>query len=161
MKKLKSVLLLFRPLVRKLAVMYGVRLNYHCEPRGNGSVEINQTEEQRQNNIPATVYFNTGSGDIRVGSDSLFGEDVLLLTGKHLDVETAKLEGRELHYVPQGGRDIVIGNSVYIGSGAIIIGPVVIGDFAVIGAGSLVTKNVEAYSVVVGVPAKKIRSLQA
>ncbi len=50
-----------------------------------------------------------------------------------------------------------IGNDVWIGAGAIIIQGVNIGDGAVIGAGSVVTKDVEAYSIVAGNPAKFIR----
>ena len=52
---------------------------------------------------------------------------------------------------------IIIGNDVYIGFGVILIAPVVIGDGAVIAAGSVVTKNVEPYSIVGGNPAKVIR----
>jgi len=52
---------------------------------------------------------------------------------------------------------VIIGNDVYIGYGVIIIAPVVIGDGAVVAAGSVVTKNVEPYSIVAGNPAKTIR----
>lgn len=50
-----------------------------------------------------------------------------------------------------------IGNDVWIGFGALIMSGVSVGDGAVIGAGSVVTKNVEPYSIVAGVPAKEIR----
>ncbi len=49
-----------------------------------------------------------------------------------------------------------IGNDVWIAAGASILRGVTIGDGAVIGAGAVVTKNVEPYSIVAGVPAKKI-----
>jgi len=49
-----------------------------------------------------------------------------------------------------------IGNDVWIGAGASILRGVKIGDGAVIGAGAVVTKDVEPYSIVAGVPAKKI-----
>jgi acetyltransferase-like isoleucine patch superfamily enzyme len=52
----------------------------------------------------------------------------------------------------------VIGNDVWIGAGAIILNGITIGDGAVVGAGAVVTKNVEPYSVVVGVPAKHIKT---
>lgn len=52
---------------------------------------------------------------------------------------------------------IVVGNDVYIGYGAIIVGPCIIGDGAIIASGAVVTKNVEPYEIVGGVPAKKIR----
>ena len=50
-----------------------------------------------------------------------------------------------------------IGNDVWIGCGAIILSGVNIGDGAVIGAGAIVTKDVEPYTIVAGVPAKAIR----
>ena len=49
-----------------------------------------------------------------------------------------------------------IGQGVNIGTGAKIIGPVVVGDAASIGANSVVVKNVEPGSTVVGVPARPI-----
>ena len=52
---------------------------------------------------------------------------------------------------------VVIGNDVWIGDNALIMAGVTIGDGAIIAAGAVVTKNVEAYSIVGGVPAKLIR----
>lgn len=52
---------------------------------------------------------------------------------------------------------IEIGNDVYIGFGATIVGPCRIGDGAVIAAGALVVKDVEPYAIVGGVPAQKIK----
>src|SRR5690606_26331397 len=51
----------------------------------------------------------------------------------------------------------IIGNDVLISTNAIILRDVKIGDGAVIGAGAVVTKDVEPYSIVAGVPAKKIK----
>jgi len=51
----------------------------------------------------------------------------------------------------------IIGNDVWIASRAIIMPGVQIGDGAIIGAGAIVTKDVEPYSIVVGNPAKKIK----
>ena len=53
--------------------------------------------------------------------------------------------------------DIVIGNDVWIGYDAVIMAGVKIGDGAIIGARAVVTKDVEPYSIVGGVPAKEIR----
>lgn len=52
---------------------------------------------------------------------------------------------------------IIVGNDVYIGYGATIVGPVKIGDGAIIGANSVVTRDVEPFDIVAGVPAKTIR----
>jgi acetyltransferase-like isoleucine patch superfamily enzyme len=51
----------------------------------------------------------------------------------------------------------VIGNDVYIGVGAIVLGGVTIGDGAVVGAGAVVSKVVPPYAVVVGNPARILR----
>lgn len=53
--------------------------------------------------------------------------------------------------------DIVIGNDVWIGYDAVIMAGVKIGDGAIIGTRAVVTKDVEPYSIVGGVPAKEIR----
>ena len=50
-----------------------------------------------------------------------------------------------------------IGNDVWIGMNAMILSGVKIGDGAVVGAGSVVTKDVEPYAVVAGNPAREIR----
>jgi acetyltransferase-like isoleucine patch superfamily enzyme len=51
-----------------------------------------------------------------------------------------------------------IGNDVWIGEDVIIMGGIRIGDGAIVGAKALVTKDVEPYTIVGGVPAKKIRN---
>jgi acetyltransferase-like isoleucine patch superfamily enzyme len=53
--------------------------------------------------------------------------------------------------------EIKIGNDVWIGMRAIILDGVTVGDGAIIGAGALVTKDVPAYAVVGGIPAKVLR----
>jgi len=63
----------------------------------------------------------------------------------------------EFNLIGETKKSVVIGNDVWIGYGAKILEGVCIEDGAVILAGAMVTKNVEAYSIVGGVPAKHIK----
>lgn len=148
----------FRSFIRKVAIECGVRLNYPHTALGQHPLIFRDENERYKLNIPDSVMFNTRSGKIVVGTNTVFGEDVMVLTGKHNYVSEITNES-ELHFVPTDGRDIIIGDNCYIGSGAIIIGPVTIGDYAVIGAGAVVTKDVLGRTLVGGVPAKEIKKL--
>src|SRR5215471_21316993 len=66
------------------------------------------------------------------------------------------------HHVTIGGRGgfsevPVVGNDVFIGSGAQVLGPIKIGDGAIIGANAVVLHDVPAHAVAVGVPARVIK----
>lgn len=62
----------------------------------------------------------------------------------------------EPRYEESKGR-ITIGNDVWVGTGAILLDGVKIGDGAIVAAGAVVCRDVEPYSVVAGVPAKELR----
>lgn len=90
---------------------------------------------------------------ITIGNDVQIGPNVQLLTPTHpLDAEQrrAKLEAAE---------PIVIEDNVWLGGGTIVLPGVTIGTNSVIGAGSVVTKDVPPDVVAVGNPAKVIRHL--
>jgi len=52
---------------------------------------------------------------------------------------------------------VTVGNDVWIGHRAILLGGITVGDGAIIGAGAVVTRDVEPYAVVAGVPALTLR----
>lgn len=160
MKRLPArlVALTQRP-IRRLARAYGLRLDHGLDPHGQHPLIFADDAETLNSHVPRSVYFNTRSGAIRVGRSTVFGEDVKVLTGMHMGLAQSRAEGVDLHHVPECGRDIVIGEGCYVGSGAILIGPLTIGDFAMIGAGSVVTHDVPAHGFVAGVPAKLVKLL--
>lgn len=80
------------------------------------------------------TLFNTNSGTITVGAHTFTGHNVCILTGTH-DME--KYAEDRMRGVPQQGRDIVIGDGVWIASTATILGPCTIGDHAVVAAGTV------------------------
>lgn len=158
MRLIKRLTILFKPLIRYVAECADIKLNYPWTGTGHHPVIFEDKKEIYQLQIPKSTIFNTRSGKIVVGSNCVFGEEVMLLTGKHNFISDVTDE-KDLHTVPEDGRDIIIGRNCYIGSGAIIIGRVTIGDYAVIGAGSVITKDVPAKTLYAGVPAKKIKDL--
>jgi len=147
-----------RPVVWRIAQAYDLKIERRCWPTGQHAVVL-EDPASAERMIPKSVVFNTRSGAIRVGADTVFGEDVRLLTGKHLNVAEAESGKLPLHHVPESGRDIVIGRHCYVGHGATVIGPVTIGDYAVIGAGAVVTHDVPPRAFVAGVPAKVVKQL--
>ena len=90
--------------------------------------------------------------EIRIGDNFQAGPGVQLLTPEH-PLDAVARRGEET------ARPIVIGDDVWIGGGGIVLAGVTIGDRSVIGAGSVVTKDVPSDVVVVGNPAKIVRRL--
>lgn len=106
--------------------------------------------------IGKNVFINSGchfqdQGGITIGEGSMIGHNVVLATINH-DLESKN--DRKNHYAP-----IKIGNHVWIASNAAVLPGVSIGDWAVVAAGAVVTKNVLPYTVVGGVPAKVIKTI--
>jgi acetyltransferase-like isoleucine patch superfamily enzyme len=74
----------------------------------------------------------------------------------HQDLGQSPLKKR---IYPTQQSPVLIKKGAYIGAGAILLQGVSIGKLSVVGAGAVVTKDVPDFSLVVGVPAKVIRSL--
>jgi maltose O-acetyltransferase len=84
---------------------------------------------------------------IRTGSNVSIGPEAAILTLGH--------DPRSPFFADRGG-DVVIGDRVWIGYRAIVLPGVSLGEGAVVGAGSVVAKDVEPYKIVAGNPAKVI-----
>ncbi|KQX07703.1 MULTISPECIES: sugar O-acetyltransferase [unclassified Leifsonia] len=104
------------------------------------------------------VFINSGckfqdQGGIVIGDDCLIGHNAVLATLNH-DLDVSRRA--DMH----PGR-IVIESNVWLGANVTVVPGVTIGKNSVIGAGSVVTKDVPANSVAVGSPARVVRSLPA
>lgn len=91
---------------------------------------------------------------VTIGEDCLFGPGCKIITATHpMDYKIRKNFGKEL------AKEIKIGNDCFFGAGCIILPGVTIGNNVVVGAGSVVTKDVPSGIVVCGNPAKYLKDL--
>ncbi len=167
----------FRLLIKKI-------INYFLnttENRGGVSISgfskgINNVTFEGKNVIPNGCNFsgnihlgyattlgpnNFFSGDITIGKYCQIGSDVAIHSSNHpvhfmstyINKNLFNGELKKLKEI----KKITIANDVWIGHNVIIVGNVTIGNGAILAAGSVVTKDVAPYSIVAGVPAKKIK----
>ena len=106
--------------------------------------------------IGKNVYINSNllvmaRGGITIEDNVQIAANVQLLTNNHDEYERAVLLTKP----------IVVKNGAWIGAGASILPGVTVGKHAIVGAASVVTKDVPDYAVVVGIPAKVIKYLDA
>ena len=106
-------------------------------------------------------YRNLLGGTISIGKYCQLGVDVALHATNHpISYMTTYINKNlfdgELKSLKQENV-IAIGHDVWLGHGVIIVGNVTVGNGAIIAAGSVITKDVEPYAIVAGVPAKEIR----
>lgn len=105
--------------------------------------------------------------NIKIGEDSIIGENTVLdgrdklVIGNHVDIASEVMIYNAKHDVRDPNfsaihAPVVVEDYVFIGPRAIILPGVTIKKGAVIGAGAVVTKDVQEYSIVGGVPAKPI-----
>lgn len=99
------------------------------------------------------VYLNAGctildTAAVRIGAGSMLGPGVQIYCADHHRDPELRALGQEIAY------PVEIGANVWIGGGAIVLPGVTIGDRAIVGAGSVVTRDVAAGATVVGNPAR-------
>jgi len=112
--------------------------------------------------IGSNVIFGTDSefmaarANIIIGNDVMFGPHVYIATGNH----RTDIPGRPMisitneEKLPENDQDVVLEGDNWIGMCSVILKGVTIGKGAVVGAGSVVTRDVRPYSIVAGNPAK-------
>ena len=99
--------------------------------------------------VNAKIY-----GKCTIGSHVMMGEDCTIITRNH------RFDRTDIPMMEQGFSEeqpVTIGSDVWIGDRVTILPGVTIGDGAIIGAASVVTKDIPPYAIAVGSPAKVIR----
>lgn len=123
----------------------------HIEARGSNS-EITISENSWINNNASII---ADRGKITIGKNFLAGTGLIISDSDfHSTDPNNRLTG---NYKTQ---DVIIEDNVFVGSNVTICKGVKIGRNSVIGTGSIVTKNVEPYSIYAGNPAKLIKEIE-
>lgn len=166
---------------RKLGALLYYGLGKHLPPSYSG-IKLGQTQIRRlcgklmlascgrKVNIEHNAYFSpkVSLGDYSgiginakiygactIGSHVMMGADCTIITRNHAFDRT------DMPMMEQGfsaEQPVTIGNDVWIGDRVTILPGVTIGDGCVIGAGAVVTKDIPAWSIAAGVPARVIKS---
>lgn len=92
------------------------------------------------------LFIDHGAGVV-IGETAIIGDDCTFYHAVTLGGQGDVIDGR---------RHPKLGNNVTVGAGALILGPITVGDHAVVGAGAVVVKDVAVGRTVVGVPAREI-----
>ncbi|MBW3491682.1 DapH/DapD/GlmU-related protein [Bacillus sp. FDAARGOS_1420] len=98
--------------------------------------------------------FFGAAGGIKIGSNVIMGQNVRFHSENH-NFDRIDIPIKEQGVTNKG---IAVGNDCWIGSGAVFLDGVEVGEGCVIGANTLVNKNIPAYSVAVGNPVKIVKS---
>ena len=104
------------------------------------------------------VFVNSGcafqdQGGVTIGDGALIGHNVVLATLNH-DLDPRRRQ--DLHPAP-----VVVGRGAWLGANVTVLPGVTVGEDAVVAAASVVTRDVPAGAVVVGSPARVVRSVRS
>lgn len=100
-----------------------------------------------------TDFVAIGGGEISIGRDVLIGPSARLYTPNHAIDPTERRDGFERNF------PITIGDNVWLGGSVVICPGVTIGENSVVGAGSVVTKDIPANVIAAGNPARVLREI--
>lgn len=116
-------------------------------------------------NVGNNVFFGENNtfystiANIYIGDDVLFGPNITVISGDH----RFNVIGKKIIDVSDGDKDInndsdiIFEGDNWVGANSIVLKGVTVGKGAIIGAGSVVTKDVAPYSIVAGNPAREIK----
>jgi galactoside O-acetyltransferase len=103
--------------------------------------------------VNRNVWIDASGGTIRIGDDVLIGPNVVLRASDHRFDDPAARISSQAH----SPGSIVIEEDVWIAAAVVVTAGVTVGAHSVVAAGAVVTRDVEPWSVVGGVPARLIR----
>jgi acetyltransferase-like isoleucine patch superfamily enzyme len=136
---------------------------------GNGRIEIGSGSEVRSfARLEADVGYIvigdqssvnpfsllSGFGGLRIGNQVRIASHCVILSSTHLHHDA----GIPIYEQGVEQKETVIGDDVWIGSHAVIVGGVTIGAHSIVGAGAVVTGDIPPYTVAAGIPARVIRT---
>ena len=93
-------------------------------------------------------------GPLSIGNDVMMGSDVIIIPQNHNSTRIDRTIHSQGYLPPQ---KIIIGDDVWIGSRTIFLPGAAVGSHSIVGAGAVVTKSFQEYTVIGGVPAKIIK----
>ena len=102
------------------------------------------------------VYYDVGNASHLIIEESAWITSRCLLLCHKRNLSDYRM-GDDINVMPYIKSDIHIGKGVHIGMGTIVMPGVTIGDGAIIGAGAVVTKDIPAWTIAVGNPAKVVK----
>lgn len=155
-----------------IAAGHGVYIGKNCSLKGKKRISIGDFVTIRPG-----VQIWAGGGVVRIGKSSEIGERCRISIANSLEIGEKVLISPNVYItdcdheyrnitipvidqgIAQRGQTVSIGNGSFIGINAVIVGNVRIGRHCVIGANSVVTRDIPDYSVAVGSPAKSIKVL--
>ena len=139
--------------------MAGIRISSKCTIVGPISVRpvgaAHNVYIGKDTLVNSDISFGCPKDKINIGEHVQIGPRVLFETVNH-EVQYSQGKRRKTHTKP-----IFVEDGVWIGAGAIILPGVTIGEGSVVAAGAVVTKDVPRLIVVGGVPARKIKTIEA
>ncbi len=118
----------------------------YLETQASGSITI------ADGCVLSTGAHVVSMASIQIGRGTMIGEYASLRDANHV-----RAAGKPMRHAGHRAKPIVLGEEVWIGRGAIVLGGVTIGDGATVGANAVVTKDVPAGATVAGVPARPIQ----
>ena len=137
-------LFLLRPLFRKVGRRINIQPRVYMHPLWNISIGDNS-------GIGENAWISAEE-QVQVGENVMIARDLAVYTTNH-----GMALGQPMIDQPMKRAPVVIGNDVWIGARVILLPGVRIGDGAVIAAGAVVSRDVEPYTIVGGVPARLLK----